>query len=171
MPLPTDEPANLFVMPFISSSSSIRPPGGPSKTPWISDIVLSKLLLLLLGLVIVVPKLACLACPLLGEGVDIGDCELEEREDIPEVFMRDRGALDVSFSRLSATPFGVTGGAWMAPSLGVLGSEEDPDTNMALASSESASKRSGGRRSFSISDFRLYEGNFNSQDKSTIKVY
>lgn len=103
--------------------------------------------------------------------MEIGDCELEEREDIPEVFMRDRGALDVSFSRVSATPFGVTGGAWMPLSLGVPGSEEDPDTNMALPSSESASKRSGGRRSFSISDLRLHEGNFDSQDKLTIKIY
>jgi hypothetical protein len=62
--LPTDEPANLSVRPFISSCSSIRA-GFPSKTPWISDIVLSRLLLLLLGLVIVVPKLACLVCPFL----------------------------------------------------------------------------------------------------------
>jgi hypothetical protein len=35
-----------------------------------SDIVLSKLLLLVLGLVIVVPKLAVLACPLLSPGVE-----------------------------------------------------------------------------------------------------
>ena len=65
--LPTDEPGNLFAELSKSSPSSIRPLF-PSKTPWISDILLSRLLLLVLGLVIVAPKLACLECPLLEEG-------------------------------------------------------------------------------------------------------
>ena len=150
--LPTDEPANLSVRPFTSSCSSIRA-GLPSKTPWISDIVLSRLLLLLLGLVIVVPKLACLVCPFLPPG-EIGLIEEGcEMEDIP-VLMREGMVLAaIALSRLSATPFGAGGAGWAAPSAGVLGSEEDP--KIALPSSESASKRSGGRRSFSMSDLRL----------------
>lgn len=153
----TDEPANLSVRPFTSSCSSIRD-GFPSKTPWISDIVLSRLLLLLLGLVIVVPKLACLTCPFLDAEGEIGLMgEGCEREDVA-VLMREGMALAaMAFSRLSATPFGAGGGCSTEPSAGVLGSEEDP--KIALPSSESASKRSGGRRSFSMSDLRL-QGKF-----------
>jgi hypothetical protein len=89
---------------------------------------------------------------LMGEGC--------EREDV-DVLMREGIALAaIAFSRLSATPFGAGGAGSPAPSAGVLGSEEDP--KIALPSSESASKRSGGRRSFSISDLRLRE-NFMSQ--------
>jgi len=57
--VPTDAFVILLVRLFTpESSSSILP--FPSKTPWMSDIVLSRLLLLVLGLVIVVPKLGCL---------------------------------------------------------------------------------------------------------------
>ena len=104
----TDEPANLSVRPFISSCSSIRE-GFPSKTPWISDIVLSRLLLLLLGLVIVVPKLACLACPFLDEG-EIGLTEEGcEREDVAVLIREGMVLAAIAFSRLSATPFGAGG--------------------------------------------------------------
>ena len=149
--LPTDEPASLLVSPFISSSSSIRPLF-PSKTPWISDIVLSRLLLLVLGLVIVVPKLACLECPCpllppgeIGEiGLPGGGCEIEDKE----VLIRDKGGSLPPSSEPSTAPFGNT-----STSVGELDCIEDP--KIALPSSESASKRSGGRRSFSISDLRL----------------
>jgi hypothetical protein len=75
---------------------------------------------------------------------------MEERE----VLMRDKGSLAATGP--SVMPFG-NGGA--ALSVGDLGCEKDP--NIALPSSESASTRSGGRRSFSISDLRLRE-NFGS---------
>lgn len=76
-----------------------------------------------------------------------------EREDVA-VLMREGMALAaMALSRLSATPFGAGGAGSPTPSAGVLGSEEDP--KIALPSSESASKRSGGRRSFSMSDLRL----------------
>jgi len=153
---PTDAPVILLVRLFTpGSSSSILP--FPSKTPWMSDIVLSRLLLLVLGLVIVVPKLACLEWPRLkppGDGATGlpgagagGDC------DPLEVLMRDKGwpLKDVIFSKPSATPFGEIGGGGTADSEGVVGWED----RIALPSSESASKSSGGKRSFSISDLRL----------------
>jgi len=118
--LPTDDPASLLARLSTTSSSSILPL--PSNTPWMSDIVLSRLLLLLLGLVIVVPKLACLECPLLnppgdvaiglpGDGIGEGDPEAPEPED--EVLMRDKGGAPraaMTFSMLSLTPLGEIGG-------------------------------------------------------------
>lgn len=73
--------------------------------------------------------------------------------DIGEVLMRDGGRplVTIALSTLSATPFGDTGAAWTVLSAGGLGCAK-----MALPSSESASNKSGGRRSFSISDLRLY---------------
>ena len=67
--------------------------------------------------------------------------------------MRDKGWLfeEITFSKPSATPFGEIGGGRTTDSGGVLGWED----RIALPSSESASKSSGGRRSFSISDLRL----------------
>jgi hypothetical protein len=130
--------------------------------------VLSKLLRLVLGLVIVVPKLACRECPrlnppprdgliglvgLVGEytgetGVCVGVGDVL-------VLMLVSGVLaEMTFSSLAATPLGVTGGGSVSGfSEGVVGT----DDMMALPSSESASKRSGGSRSFSISDLRLGE--------------
>ena len=117
-----------------------------------SDIVLSKLLLRVLGLVIVVPRLACLECPLLNPPGDVlvGLCGENADGGV--------GAGDVLIfpgvtflSNPAATPFDVTGsGATSAVSAGVVGCEM-----MALPASDSASNKSGGKRSFSISDLRL----------------
>jgi len=58
---------------------------------------------------------------------------------------------EMAFSSLALMPLGVTGGgAASGLSEGVVGSDM-----IALPSSESASKSSGGSRSFSISDLRL----------------
>ena len=67
--------------------------------------------------------------------------------------MRDIGwpFKDITFSKPSATPFGEIGGGGTPDSDGVVGWED----RIAFPSSESASKSSGGRRSFSISDLRL----------------
>ena len=72
--------------------------------------MLSKLLLLLLGLVIVVPKLACLAWPFLDVEGETGLMEeVCEREDVP-VLMREGLVLAaIALSRPSATPFGAGG--------------------------------------------------------------
>jgi hypothetical protein len=59
----------------------------------------------------------------------------------------------IACCRPSLTPLGDTGGGESTFSRGVDGCE--PDCNIALPSSESASNNSGGRRSFSISDLRL----------------
>ena len=104
----------------------------------------------------VVPKLACLECPRLnpvGDGAPLGlGCDGDEGED---VLIRDRGVprAAINFSKPSDTPF--NGPAVSSGSAGVVGRELD---RMALPSSESASKSSGGRRSFSISDLRLIIG-------------
>jgi hypothetical protein len=114
-----------------------------------------------LGLVIVVPRLAWRACPRLNGVVGLaGDCSGVglPADGADAVLMRARvgepaagAALSASaFSSDSATPLGETGAGW-ENSEGVVGWEE----RMAFPSSESASKRSGGRRSFSISDLRL----------------
>ena len=76
--------------------------------------MLSRLLLLLLGLVIVVPKLACLECPFLDEGeIGLMDWGLEgegcEREDVAVLIREGMGLLAITLSRLSATPFGAGG--------------------------------------------------------------
>ena len=112
----------------------------------------------MLGLVIVVPKLACLECPRLnpaGDAIGLA-CDPDGGVD---VLIRDSGIprAAISFSRPSGTPLaGIAfGGPEMSGSPGVVGIELD---RMALPSTESASKSSGGRRSFSISDFRLFFG-------------
>ena len=53
---------------------------------------------------------------------------------------------------ISVTPFGNPNAGW---GLSAGGGQACEDSKMALPSSELASKRSGGRRSFSISDLRL----------------
>jgi len=144
----TDDPAILSAKPSTCSSSLI-PPSDPPNTPWMSDIVLSKLLLRVLGLVIVVPRLACLECPLLNPP---GDVLVGENADEGGV---GAGAVLIFpgvtfFSNPAATPFDVTGsGATSAVSAGVVGCEM-----MALPSSEAGSNKSGGKRSFSISALR-----------------
>ena len=103
-----------------------------------------------LGLVIVVPKLACRPWP--------------RRNGVPgpEPVVRVgvwgliglEGVLENASSSAASTPFGVgvkSRSSW-EPSAGVSGSE---DEIYALPSSEFASTRSGGNRSFSMSDLRL----------------
>jgi len=68
-------------------------------------------------------------------------------------------ALVMTFSRPALTPFALTPGCSSDFSWGVDGC----DDIIALPSSESASKSSGGRRSFSISDLRLIQ---ESEDQS-----
>ena len=122
-----------------------------------SDIVLSKLLLLVLGLVIVVPRLACLECPR-RKPVATGLADGDGVPDPPvSVLMRDNGVegtdpVAMAFSRPAETPLALTGPVSLF-SDGVAGPE--PDDMSALPSSELASKSSGGKRSFSISDLRL----------------
>ena len=107
----------------------------------------------------VVPKLACLECPLLGPpalpGVmglvgDVGD-------GTGEVLILDRVGEtllgEIAFSRPSLTPLGVI--SWCGDSGCSDGVDGSDDESMAFPSSESASKSSGGRRSFSMSDLRL----------------
>jgi len=76
--LPTLDPASRFASPSTWSSSGTL--SCPSKASWISHLVSSQLRLRVLGLVMVVPKLAVLEWPLLtptpvgeyGDGGDLG---------------------------------------------------------------------------------------------------
>lgn len=133
-----------------------------------SDIVLSKLLRLVLGLVIVVPRLAWRECPRLNAPGTVGLVGLVGVVGLVGEYTGETGVCgvegalvlmlvmvpaDIAFSSLALTPLGVTGGGAVSGlSVGVVGRDM-----MALPSSESASKRSGGSRSFSISDLRLNE--------------
>ena len=74
--------------------------------------MLSRLLLLVLGLVIVVPKLACLECPFLDAEGEIGLMEDCEREDVAVLMREGMILLAIALSRpgrASATPFGAGG--------------------------------------------------------------
>ncbi len=105
-----------------------------------------------LGLVIVVPKLACRPWPRLngvtGPEPAIGEIG-EVGVDGP---MGLEGALENASSKAVSTPFGEYPRFACGSSAGVPGSD---DEIYALPSSESASTRSGGSRSFSMSDLRL----------------
>jgi len=106
-----------------------------------------------------VPKLACLECPLLGPPALPGLMGLvgDVDDGAGEVLILDRvGEIlpdEIAFSRPSLTPLGVIG--WSGDSGCSDGVEGSDDERMAFPSSESASKSSGGRRSFSMSDLRL----------------
>lgn len=128
--------------------------------------MLSKLLLRVLGLVIVVPRLAFLPCPRLKLGVPTTGLPTGDGEPDPaapadawSVLIRDMGdagnctdpAVAIACSNPAETPFVLSGAASVKYSPGVVGWE----LMSAFPSSESASKSSGGRRSFSISDLRL----------------
>ena len=115
-----------------------------------SDIVLSMLLRRVLGLVIVVPRLAWRPCPRLkgtggGPVGDAGDAGVLG----PEVLTGVTEPVEIACSRACATP-AAGGGVAGEPS-----GDAGPEDRIALPSSDSASYRSGGRRSFSISDLRL----------------
>ena len=114
-----------------------------------------------LGLVIVVPRLALRECPRLyppGDGiVGLVGVWIPPGPEIEEVLIRaspeggpPRSAR--SFSRPSLTPLGATGPGCGMLSEGVTGNDDD---SIARPSSDSASNSSGGKRSFSISDLRL----------------
>lgn len=107
-----------------------------------SEIVLSKLRRLVLGLVMVVPRLAVLPWPRLnGAAID----------DDVEPGVGDKGAPtsdSMTRSRAAETPFAGTGDPVSSDGVGGF-------DIIARPSSEFASYSSGGRRSFSISDLRL----------------
>ena len=104
--------------------------------------MLSRLRRLVLGLVIVVPRLAVLPCPRLDGGPIAGNVE-------PGVGNVGVPLLEaMTRSRAADTPFAGTGEA--------VSSEGDGGFDIiARPSWEFASYSSGGRRSFSISDLRL----------------
>jgi hypothetical protein len=105
------------------------------------------LLLLVLGLVIVVPKLAWRECPRLN-GVTGGDCVTGVTGTLDEDIPGGAAVPKLAPSRIGPMPLSEKG--WGTSSIGVLG-----NVTSAFPSSESASTSSGGSRSFSISDFRL----------------
>lgn len=121
-----------------SASSSF-----PSTASLISEMVLSRLRLLVLGLVMVVPRLAWRPCPRLNGDVDgmltVEDAELGVGGRVPP---------EMTSSRAAATPLAGMGAEVSSAGDGGL-------VIIARPSSESASYRSGGRRSFSMSDLRL----------------
>lgn len=115
-------------------------------------MVLSRLLRRVLGLVIVVPRLAWRPWPRLN---GVGDIEVGDVGVSGEGVSAGDGNCDglvMTFSSAATTPFAGTGG--LAVASGVAGCEP----RMALPSSDSASYRSGGKRSFSMSDLRLVDG-------------
>ena len=107
-----------------------------------SEIVLSRLRRLVLGLVMVVPRLAVLLWPRLSGGTIDGDAVPGVGDvgvPLPEAMAR---------SRAAETPLAGTGDA--------VSSDGDGGFDIiARPFWESASYSSGGRRSFSISDLRL----------------
>ena len=129
-----------FCVDSPSSSSSFK-----STASLMSEIVLSRLRRLVLGLVMVVPRLAVLPWPRLDGGPIAGNVE----PGVGDVGVPPPEAM--TFSRAAETPPAGTGDA----------GSSDGDGGfdiIARPSSELASYRSGGRRSFSISDLRLRNG-------------
>ena len=130
----------------------------PSHASWMSDIVLSRLRRRVLGLVMVVPKLAWRPCPRrngdapadIGDVGEMGDAGDGSWPSDVLIGAGSVGVLAMTCSRAAATPFGDTGGG-SESSAGVVGWEE----MRPFPSSDSGSYRSGGKRSFSMSDFRL----------------
>jgi hypothetical protein len=113
-----------------------------------SDIVFSIVLLLVLGLVIVVPRLVDRTCPRLGGNcVDVGAAG-----DTTGVRAEDGKGAPLVTKEPSPTLPGAMGFA--APSAAAA----DEAEIIALPASDSASRSSGGNRSFSISCLRLDSG-------------
>lgn len=122
-----------------SASSSLE-----STASLMREIVLSRLRRLVLGLVIVVPRLAVLPWPRLDGCPINGDAEPGASGvgvPLPEA---------MTCSRAAETPLAGTGDDVSSDGVGGF-------DIIARPSSESASYRSGGRRSFSISDLRLWD--------------
>lgn len=111
-----------------------------------SEIVLSMLRRRVLGLVIVVPRLAWRACP--RRGVENGDEEPGLLGDAPDASAdgEDIEPFSTAASIAACIPLG--DGTGLISSIGVAGLER-------CGATSSGSTRSGGRRSFSISDLRL----------------
>jgi hypothetical protein len=136
-----------FSSPIVPSSDT----GFPSHAAWIRLIVLSSPRRRVLGLVIVVPRLAWRPWPRRNGVVGDGDPEL-----VPGVTL-------VSSSRelCLSPPRPAAAEPRDSISVGVVGIEDDADDDVeaddiiALPSSDPTSIRSGGNRSFSISDLRL----------------
>lgn len=107
-----------------------------------SEMVLSRLRRLVLGLVMVVPRLAVLPWPRLDGGPIAGNVEL----GVGDVGVPLSEAM--TSSRAAETPLAGTGDAVSSDGVGGF-------DIIARPSSEFASYSSGGSRSFSISDLRL----------------
>ena len=107
-----------------------------------SEIVLSRLRRLVLGLVMVVPRLAVLPWPRLNDAPIDGDVE----PGVGDVGVPPSDAM--TRSRAAETPLAGTGDPVSSDGVGGF-------DIIARPSSEFASYRSGGKRSFSISDLRL----------------
>jgi hypothetical protein len=151
------------------SANSDNPPGSfPSTACLMSDIVLSMLRLRVLGLVIVVPRLTWRACPRRnGEPEPVAEVgELGEYCPPPRDLLVEGGVpscgcggTDEAEADGEILPFATA--ASMA-ALIPLGEGIDLSSSPGVAGLErcgatsSGSIRSGGRRSFSMSDFRLF---------------
>lgn len=121
---------------------------GPSTASLINEIVLSILRLLVLGLVFVVPRLACRACPLLNTpdvGDVMGEPNVGDEAPVDVLLIADAGKDPNAMASSSPLVIGV-----IAPD-----GEFECEDSIGIASSDSGSTKSGGRRSFSMSDFRL----------------
>ena len=129
-PLGLARPESLFFSPAIESASLTRSGSCtgvlPSHASWMSDIVLSRLLRRVLGLVIVVPRLAWRPWPRRkGEAAEIGDIGDMGEPGVAgaEVLIGVTvGVPAMTCSRASVTPFGETGAT--ISSCGVAGCEE-----------------------------------------------
>lgn len=130
-----------------SASSSLE-----STASLMSEIVLSRLRRLVLGLVMVVPRLAVLPWPRLDGGPIAGNVEPGAGNVEPGVGnVGDPPPEAMTRSRAAETPLAGTGDA--------VSSDGDGGFDIiARPSVEFASYSSGGRRSFSISDLRLKNG-------------
>lgn len=139
-------------------SSAMLPSAGgafPSHTPCIRLYVSSSPRRRVLGLVIVVPRLTCRACPRRNGVVGEGEGEFESGFKLGEMLV---SSLRFACATLAAA---IAAAVARSGSVGVGGIEEEPeeeDDMSALPSSDDASTSSGGSRSFSMSDLRLGRG-------------
>lgn len=121
----------------------------PSTTSLISDIVFSTDRRRVLGLVFVVPTLACRRCAAPQNAVGDVGVTGEPGDAVDADVPPDDAPPDVASSSSRVVRRSAEGGSVVDP-CGVEGLER-----MTLASSEFASTSSGGRRSFSMSERRL----------------
>jgi len=149
-----DRPPELVLEGLCSASSSIGnfSLDGPSTASLIKDIVVSMLLLLVLGLVIVVPQLAVLPCPFLNPPGVLGVAGLIGL-GLPAML-----GLILAVAIDKGPLVGEVGGSVVIPFLAMeLRGERGGCSSTGVVGFEkyvSGSTKSGGRRSFSISDLR-----------------